>query len=103
MDILALQDRVTRRVLASFGAKVVLGDKEVLAEFLRPSLLSELDGVSAVIDRPQIVIADGDVPRHPVGEKVIIGRPHFDRETLFEIADARSDGRGMTTLMLEVP
>lgn len=101
MNFAAALTRANRRVLNVFGSTVILDDQEIRAEFLRPSGDAMLDGITAVVDRPQIIVQDSDVPRNPVGKRVIVGAPHFDVEVVYTVADARPDGFGMTTLLLE--
>lgn len=95
MDWTALQTRTNAACLAAFGESVLLNGVTVQADYCEPSDEVYLQGVSAVANATQVVVASEWVPAHPVGKTVVA------RGRIFTVADARPDGRGLTTLMLE--
>lgn len=95
MDWTALQSRTNTAALAAFGEAITLNGALVRGDFCEPSDQVYLDGVSAVANMPQVIVASGNVPASPVGKTVVA------RSRSFIVGDARPDGRGMTTLLLE--
>lgn len=95
MDFQALQTRTNTAALAAFGAAIVLDGDVVQGDFHAPADQVFLDGVSAIAARPQVVLADADVPAAPVGKPCTAGGASWI------VADARPDGFGLTTLFLE--
>ena len=95
MNWAALQTRTNAATLAVFGEIVTLNGVAVQGDFCEPSDQVYLDGVSAVADVPQVVVASGDVPTNPYGKTVVA------RGRTFTIGDTRPDGCGLTILRLE--
>lgn len=95
MNWAALQTRTNSRALAVFGETITLNGVVVQGDYCDPSDQVYLDGVSAVANVPQVVVASDAVPANPYGKTVVA------RGRNFTIGDTRPDGRGMTLLLLE--
>jgi len=87
--------RVNTAVLARLGEPVTVNGQSVTGDFAQPWQQGFLEGVSASASQPQVVLADEDVPANPVGLSVVA------RGGTYTIAEARPDGYGLTTLLLE--
>lgn len=95
MDWTALQARTNAAAVAVFGEAITLNGVLVRGDFCEPSDQVYLEGVSAIASTPQLIVVSGDVPASPVGKAVVA------RGRNFTVGDARPDGRGMTSLLLE--
>lgn len=100
MNWLALQDRTNRAALRVFGSTqqtpVKLGWQPVDGDFVEPTDQVFLEGVSATAGKPVFVMCSDDVPAVVIGETLQRGADSW------QVVDQLPDGRGLTTLVLEM-
>lgn len=102
MTWLQLQDRTNAAVMAVFGSalvaqgtQAVLGWIDVEGDFVEPADQVYLDGASAMSGVPQFVMLSAAVPANVVGLSLRVAQRQFT------VGQAKPDGLGMTTLLLE--
>lgn len=95
-----LEERTNRAALRAFGstqdAPVKLDWKPVSGDLIEAGDEVFLGGVSVEATQTMFVMATPDVPVN------VIGLPLQQGQRSFTVQNTRADGRGMTTLFLEV-
>lgn len=96
MSFHALQERVNARALCVFGSTFLLDSVETPGDFLEPGDVRHVGEMAVQVTEPQMVVQSCNVPDGVVGLEVDLGGGR-----LFNVRDAKADGFGYTTLLLE--
>lgn len=107
MSFATLQQRVNTTALKRLGGgtAITLAGMDVVGDFLQPTDLMRMDGVSAFSTQPTLTLPSNSVPPRVVGLPVSVNitdwKNYFFNEA-YVVTHAKPDGFGLTVLDLEI-
>lgn len=107
MSFATLQQRVNTTALKRLGGgtAITLDGVDVVGDFLQPTDLMRMEGVSAFSTQPTLTLLSSSVPAKVVGLAVQVSitdwKNYFFNE-VYVVTHAKPDGFGLTVLDLEI-